>query len=574
MTDVVAVQEQLREICEAIALQSDLEMAYSMQMEEALATSARTANSSKDKMIMSYDVDADIEFLSPVDGFSSVLYFQRDELLKLEQGIRDQQQALEDAHGSLLEIQRSYHDMEFARAVAEMSDREWESRGICFEKPFDGIEKGLECKAAYTLYTARVSESPGHVAIAWSLMDAEERVLIEQSRYLGLKVSVYVADCTALREGLSVAVSSGVKRIHVCCNSLAVVEQIAGQLKSHAPKQAKLLEQILERKGQFEVFSAERVESHRNLHARNLAQEALRKRSDLRLKKAEEDASSSEWRDDEEGGTHDDEAGTSASQRQEEEEQEQDASASEQHHGEEEDVSASHRKASSSGEMDKMGDCPICLESILPVDTFRVNGCSHWFCKNCLNKHVDIRVKSNQVPVKCPQECSNILDIDECQNILSPELLEAYAKGLTEASIPESERVFCPFPNCSSFMSRLPTSAAPSSSTTGVVESTECMECHRLFCAECLVPWHADISCDEYQKFPPDARNPEDIKFQRLAKLKRWQRCKKCRHMIEHVQGCYHITCRCGYQFCYVCGEPWASGHQSSRCRFWDEENL
>ena len=32
--------------------------------------------------------------------------------------------------------------------------------------------------------------------------------------------------------------------------------------------------------------------------------------------------------------------------------------------------------------------------------------------------------------------------------------------------------------------------------------------------------------------------------------------------MIERSQGCNHMTCRCGHQFCYICGKDWKNnGH-------------
>ncbi|KAN0108496.1 hypothetical protein V8E51_008238 [Hyaloscypha variabilis] len=41
-----------------------------------------------------------------------------------------------------------------------------------------------------------------------------------------------------------------------------------------------------------------------------------------------------------------------------------------------------------------------------------------------------------------------------------------------------------------------------------------------------------------------------------MAQEKKWKRCK-CGDMIELTQGCNHMRCRCGREFCYLCGEPW-----------------
>jgi len=34
--------------------------------------------------------------------------------------------------------------------------------------------------------------------------------------------------------------------------------------------------------------------------------------------------------------------------------------------------------------------------------------------------------------------------------------------------------------------------------------------------------------------------------------------------IIEKNQGCNHIKCKCGYDFCYVCGEAWHPSHYNN----------
>ena len=42
-----------------------------------------------------------------------------------------------------------------------------------------------------------------------------------------------------------------------------------------------------------------------------------------------------------------------------------------------------------------------------------------------------------------------------------------------------------------------------------------------------------------------------------LAEEEGWRRCIKCSVLVEHLDACQHITCRCGAQFCYLCGVRW-----------------
>jgi hypothetical protein len=51
-----------------------------------------------------------------------------------------------------------------------------------------------------------------------------------------------------------------------------------------------------------------------------------------------------------------------------------------------------------------------------------------------------------------------------------------------------------------------------------------------------------------------------DGQLEELMRLEGWKRCPQCGTGVERTQGCRHIVCVCGGEFCYQCGEVWASG--------------
>ncbi|KAK6837798.1 hypothetical protein RU639_001512 [Aspergillus parasiticus] len=66
---------------------------------------------------------------------------------------------------------------------------------------------------------------------------------------------------------------------------------------------------------------------------------------------------------------------------------------------------------------------------------------------------------------------------------------------------------------------------------------------------------------------------PEDSALQEMLKLSKsqgWQRCLSCNAMVELTTGCYHMTCNCKAEFCYLCGKKW----KTCRCEMWTERRL
>lgn len=65
---------------------------------------------------------------------------------------------------------------------------------------------------------------------------------------------------------------------------------------------------------------------------------------------------------------------------------------------------------------------------------------------------------------------------------------------------------------------------------------------------------------------------PHDIALQQViqaAEQEGWRSCV-CGSIIELTYGCNHMSCRCGHQFCYVCGVRW----RGCSCAPWQGQRL
>ncbi|KAG0559880.1 hypothetical protein KC19_10G136400 [Ceratodon purpureus] len=225
--------------------------------------------------------------------------------------------------------------------------------------------------------------------------------------------------------------------------------------------------------------------------------------------------------------------------------------------------------------------CQICFEATQRTSSFvTLEGCEHQFCESCVSRHAEARIlDGGQMHVTClHDECPTIISYTQLSLLLSSTLLEVLTRRQIEAAIPEAERMYCPFRDCSallfkpiSHMDKPSSSAHPHPTASGCVE---CEACHRAFCLECAVPWHSDMSCAEFNANLKNLRLLGDEKLLQLAGQKKWQRCKKCGRLVELSHGCFHMTCLCRHEFCYTCGESWVGGAKSCSCPRWNESRL
>ncbi|KEH34164.1 zinc finger, C3HC4 type (RING finger) protein [Medicago truncatula] len=181
--------------------------------------------------------------------------------------------------------------------------------------------------------------------------------------------------------------------------------------------------------------------------------------------------------------------------------------------------------------------CGICFDLKTDSDMFKRKSCNHLFCVECISKYVVSQINNNVVKVTCPTpNCFVKFEPRHLKHILPREFIDRWELAVYESKIALDQKTYCPFKNCSVLL--------VNDNNRGVVlTSCECPSCHRLFCAQCKVPWHAEMNCQEFQDLKrPKKEQDLDDKFLELANRKKWQRCPNCSIYVKRSDGCVNVT--------------------------------
>ncbi|KAH9326151.1 hypothetical protein KI387_006329, partial [Taxus chinensis] len=177
--------------------------------------------------------------------------------------------------------------------------------------------------------------------------------------------------------------------------------------------------------------------------------------------------------------------------------------------------------------------CGICFDHSLE-EMFEGLNCFHRYCHPCMTRYIHSRIEDRRPQIYCPHEsCGEPLTPQECAYFLPAEIFDAWSALNLEAQIADCDKVYCPFPDCSALLVK--------EDAEREMVNTECLFCHRMFCVKCKVPWHGDLDCSEFQN---SLKTSEvDLQFSKLVENRKWQRCEKCKGVIELISGCNHMTC-------------------------------
>jgi hypothetical protein len=184
-------------------------------------------------------------------------------------------------------------------------------------------------------------------------------------------------------------------------------------------------------------------------------------------------------------------------------------------------------------------------------------------CGECLGK---LFVQAINDPGLMPPSCCKLeMDLNVAELVLSSVDCERFQKARLELLTPVDKKMYCTSETCSEF---LLLDLVDTSETGGFFS---CPACRKNLCARCRKTGHWGLTCEEQAELEVDAA---DGMLLRLANERQWKKCSNCSSTIELKKGCNHITCRCKFEFCYVCGTEWTGKTCSKGCQLFDEDML
>ncbi|PNT21470.1 hypothetical protein POPTR_009G150100v4 [Populus trichocarpa] len=519
--------EQRREIEEAKTLNSDLDLAFNLQMQEAMTASLSILNHPPSTFSpSSSSTPKNEEAKAEAEDFDCCSNFFLEDIERLDQERKDREESENLMREMREDLDRRMHDQKVASEIMNIPDEEWEEYGDDYEDPFENGER----VSFFKVYSKGVESEErirdmkvivGGIGVA--ICDSKDNLIFEVSKGIdvGAEGSSSNKSCAgvsvelqALIEGLNAAFALDLKNLTFFVDHSMLYQYVTGAVQPQNGKISTLVNQVSLLQKKFADCKPSLVACSDVKFAFRFAKDAI--------------VSQITW-----------------------------------------------PAENSKGKRKLKETCVICYEDTDVDQIFSVDGCFHRYCFPCMKQHVEVKLLQGTM-AKCPHEgCKSEVSIETCGEFLDPKLVEIMSQRKKEASIAVTEKVYCPYPRCSALMSKSEVLEYTNSSFVGGEKSgaRKCVKCHFFFCINCRVPWHYNMTCYDYKRSKPHPRT-EDKMLDSLAKRKLWRQCVMCKNMVELAEGCYHITCRCGYEFCYTCGAKWKNKKPTCSCPIWDERNI
>lgn len=183
-------------------------------------------------------------------------------------------------------------------------------------------------------------------------------------------------------------------------------------------------------------------------------------------------------------------------------------------------------------------DCVICMGDMSLSKAAKLK-CGHAMCRSCLERIFKLSITDPQhMPPKC---CSQEhIPLKHVDRLFDSKFKKTWNRKFAEYST--KNRLYCPSRKCGEWIK--PANIRRENGR----KVARCSRCRTKVCGICNGKWHGSEECP---------KDEETAQLLAQAKEEGWKRCYRCKAVVELKEGCNHMTCRCGAEFCMICGVKW-----------------
>ncbi|KAG6885126.1 hypothetical protein C0993_005704 [Termitomyces sp. T159_Od127] len=184
--------------------------------------------------------------------------------------------------------------------------------------------------------------------------------------------------------------------------------------------------------------------------------------------------------------------------------------------------------------------CPICYDAVsdpLPL------GCKHVYCTACIRHYIISAAETKIFPLVCmgdEAKCKVPISIPTIRRFLTPLQFENLIDVVFSTYLDQHPQEFryCTTPDCTQIYR---------ANTESILK---CPSCFAEVCSSCHEEAHEGMTCKDRRARKVEQ---EDQLNDSWARMKGVKRCPECSIYIEKIDGCNHMSCRCGAHICWIC---------------------
>lgn len=207
-------------------------------------------------------------------------------------------------------------------------------------------------------------------------------------------------------------------------------------------------------------------------------------------------------------------------------------------------------------------ECPICLEdyppSRFPKSPTITEFCDHpdKACLNCLESSIAAIIERGALHLLACPICPQRLTRRDMREYASRPVYERY-KYLREQSQIPGHYISCTNPICGG--------SQPHDDKGGDEPMMTCNHCGFATCARHRRPWHEGQTCKEFDLDDAQIeRLEEEEATAKLLSGEAMSICPKCGQGVTKSDGCDHMRCQCGTEWCYIVSHPQKNLHHTA----------